>query len=75
MANGDVFDLRSALSAAHWDGSMNDIGSYLGSSVVNAGQDLQVSVHASNGASILQLTLPGQEATALATFMQHALLH
>ena len=54
---------------------MGDIGSYLGSSVVNGGQDLQVSVHASGGASILQLTLPGQEAATLATFMQHALLH
>ncbi len=75
MTNGDTFDLRSALTAAHWDGAMGDIGSYLGSSVVNGGQDLQVSVHASGGASILQLTLPGQEAATLATFMQHALLH
>ncbi len=75
LGNGDVFDLRSALSAAHWDGSMSDIGSYPGSSVVNSGQDLQISVHASTGASILQLTLPGQEATTLATFMQHSLLH
>ena len=75
LTNGDVFDLRAALTAAQWDGLANDVGAYLSGSVVNAGQDLQVSVHTARGAPILQLTLPGQENIGLATFMQHALLH
>ncbi len=73
LANGDVFDLRGALSSVGWDGRTTDLGSYISATTSNSGNDLQIATHYSGGATAnLLLTLTGQGTSTLSVFEQHA---
>lgn len=62
----DVLDLKSAFSAAGWDGKMSDISKYVSASKTNGGADLDVLVHKASGAAVLSVTLVGHGQTTLA---------
>lgn len=62
----DLIDLKSAFSAAGWDGKTADISKYISSTVTNGGADLDVLVHKASGASVLSFTLVGHGQTTLA---------
>ena len=74
MSNGDVFDLRSALANAGWDGRLADLNQYFTSSTSNSGKDLVISTHSVGGAIGLQLTLSSQGSYNLTTFENHSIL-
>jgi hypothetical protein len=71
--NGDVFDLRAAMSATEWDGNMADLGDYLQVHRASGSQDVQVLLsNTAHGSGALIATLVAQGNQTLATFQQHA---
>ncbi len=75
--NADMFDLRAAMDTTTWNGSLSTLGNYLTSSVAPNGQDLDVVLHPTGGASSIVLATLLGDATAGGAFQrfeQHAML-
>jgi hypothetical protein len=73
LANGDTFDLRSALAATTWDQQLSDLGDYLSLGTSGSNTLVQLSV-TSDGTPITIAVLNGQGSVTLSSFVSHALL-
>ena len=73
LANGDFFDLRSALAATTWDQQLSDLGDYL--TLGTSGSNALVQISATfGGTPITVAVLNGQGSVSLSSFVAHALL-
>jgi len=75
--NGDLLDLRAAMATTNWDGDVGDLGNYLTATPTSNGTDLQISLHATGGASstlLATLLSDGPDTSAFTHFKQHAIL-
>jgi hypothetical protein len=73
LANGDTFDLRSALAGTTWDQQLSDLGNYLTLGTSGSNTLVQISV-TSGGTPITVAILDGQGSVSLSSFVAHALL-